>query len=266
MAREGGKDRGLFQRKGSPDWWIRWVCPYGHEHREKIDPKSLARMVYQRRKVAVKVEGYCLTQERDKRHQEQPALFRDVARRYLAWGKEQRPRSYTFRNTALKHLVAAFDTTPLSNITRADVEAYQSRRQHDGVRPGTINRERSVLSHLFTKDQAWGLVQSNPVMGTERAAGRAHGQPPGAGLGRRPAARGATGWAGAVGGKGRLIFLCSAFTPGHPCALPSPILRRLSSTSQRHAAPCSAWLRAALARQPRRSGRHGRAVRTVGRH
>jgi integrase len=125
-------------------------------------------MVYQRRKVAVKAEGYCLTQDREKRHREQPALFRDVARRYQAWSKEHRPRSYTFRHTALKHLVAAFDTTPLSTITRADVEAYQSRRQHDGVRPGTINRERSVLSHLFTKAQAWGLVQSNPVMGTDR--------------------------------------------------------------------------------------------------
>ena len=42
-----------------------------------------------------------------------------------------------------------------------------------------------------------------------RAAGRAHGQPPGVGLGRRPVARGATGWARAVGGKGRLIFLYS---------------------------------------------------------
>jgi len=29
-------------------------------------------------------------------------------------------------------------------------------------------------------------------------------------LGRRPVARGATGWARAVGGKGRLIFLYSA--------------------------------------------------------
>jgi len=57
----------------------------------------------------------------------------------------------------------------------------------------------------------------------------------------------------------------AACTPGPPCALPSPLLRRLSSPSQRHAAPCSAWLRGALARQPRRSGRHGRAVRTVGR-
>src|SRR5262245_34241771 len=56
----------------------------------------------------------------------------------------------------------------------------------------------------------------------------------------------------------------AAFTPGPPCALPSPILQRLSSPSQRHATPCSAWLRGALARQSRRSRWHGRAVRTVG--
>ena len=34
---------------------------------------------------------------------------------------------------------------------------------------------------------------------------------------------------------------------GTPEALPSPILRRMSSTSQSHAAPCSAWLRGAPA-------------------
>ena len=168
MAREGGKDRGLFQRKGRPDWWIRWACPYGHEHQEKIGPKSLARMVYHKRKVAVKTEEYCLTQDREKQRRAQPALFRDVARRYLTWSKDCRPRSYSFRKTALVHLVGVFDITPLQEITRAKVEAYQRRRQQDGVRPGTVNRERSVLSHLFTRAQAWGLVEHNPVRGTDR--------------------------------------------------------------------------------------------------
>src|SRR5262245_54192717 len=91
MAREGGKDRGLFQRKGSPDWWIRWACPYGHEHQEKIGPKSLARMVYQRSKVAIKADGHCLTQERDKRHREQAALFRVMGMDRLE-EENERPR------------------------------------------------------------------------------------------------------------------------------------------------------------------------------
>jgi hypothetical protein len=47
MARKDGKDRGLLQRQGRPEWWIRWTCPYGHEHMEKIGPKGLAREMYQ---------------------------------------------------------------------------------------------------------------------------------------------------------------------------------------------------------------------------
>jgi hypothetical protein len=47
MARLGGKDRGLFQRKDSSAWWIQWTCAQGHEHMEKIGNKSTAREVYQ---------------------------------------------------------------------------------------------------------------------------------------------------------------------------------------------------------------------------
>ena len=68
MARKSGKDRGLFQRNGNDAWWIRWTCPYAHEHMEKIGSnKSLARQVYQQRRVAVKTEGFCLTQQREGR-------------------------------------------------------------------------------------------------------------------------------------------------------------------------------------------------------
>jgi hypothetical protein len=68
---------------------------------EQIGPKSFARTVYLQRKVAIKTEGFCLTQGR-----EPPVLFRDAVRGYLAWGEEYRPRSHTFRDTALKHLGA----------------------------------------------------------------------------------------------------------------------------------------------------------------
>lgn len=178
MARKDGKDRGLFQRPSSNAWWIRWSCPYGHEHMEKIGPKSLARQVYEQRRVAVKVEGFCLTQARERQRREQPVLFRDVARRYLAWSQEQRPRSYTFRASALKHLMTVFGTQPLSTITRADVEGYLTQRGHTATRPATVNRERSVLSHLFTKATDWGLVQGNPVLGTDRLPeGNEHPRP-----------------------------------------------------------------------------------------
>lgn len=34
--------------------------------------------------------------------------------------------------------------------------------------PGTVNRERAVLSHLFNKARAWGPVKRNPVTQTEQ--------------------------------------------------------------------------------------------------
>jgi hypothetical protein len=108
MARRDGKDRGLFQRKGSADWWIRWTCHYGHEHREKIGAKSLAREVYQRRKVGVKTENFCLTEELERKRSEQAIIFRDVAQRYLDWSKENRPRSLNHRISGLTQLNRVF--------------------------------------------------------------------------------------------------------------------------------------------------------------
>ena len=168
MARAGGKDRGLFQRSGSSAWWIRWTCPYGHEHMEKIGPKSLAREMYQQRKIAVKTQDWCLTQAREAQRRAQPTLFRDLTRRYLTWSQEHRPRSYTFRVSALKHLMEAFGAQAIPTITRAQVEAYLLARGRTAGRPATVNRERSVLFHCFTKATEWGLLRDNPVRGTER--------------------------------------------------------------------------------------------------
>ena len=79
MARKDGKDRGLFQRLDKPEWWIRWICPYGHEHQEKIGPKHLPQQCYAQRKVAVKTEGFCLTQGKEAKRQAQPVLLQMAA-------------------------------------------------------------------------------------------------------------------------------------------------------------------------------------------
>lgn len=167
MARQGGVDRGLFRREGA--WWILWVCPYGHRHRERIGTaKGQARDYYQKRKLQVKLEGFCLTEAKAQREAAKPVLFQDVARRYLAWAAEHRPKSVMFRDKALKHLLAAFGPRPLTELTRTEIEAYLTRRRDSGAAPGTVNRERAVLSHLFNRAILWGIVEKNPVTGTEQ--------------------------------------------------------------------------------------------------
>jgi integrase len=152
-------------------WWVRWVCAYGHEHKEKIGTaKSIARAFYEKRKLAVKTEGFCLTEARATAARERPVLFQDAAKRYMAWAEQERPRSVTFRAKALKHLLAAFGGVSLKDITVDHVEAYIQARRDAGAAPGTVNRERTVFGHIFTKGLKWGIVSENPVRLTERQA------------------------------------------------------------------------------------------------
>lgn len=55
MAREGGKDRGMFEKVPGV-WWVRYVDSQGKERREKAGTKSQARLLYQKRQ-AEKLQG-----------------------------------------------------------------------------------------------------------------------------------------------------------------------------------------------------------------
>ena len=166
MARAGGKDRGLFQRKGDKAWWIRWACHLGHDHQERIGTKSFARHMYQTRKTQVKTHRFCLAVERDKRRRETLARFDQAAERYLEWAAQHRARSMGMRRSAVGHLLYAFRDKSLARIRKADVERYIQSRLDEGAAPATINRERTTLSQIFAKAQDWGLCDVNPVQGT----------------------------------------------------------------------------------------------------
>ncbi len=171
MARSSGKTRGIFERPlGSGMWWVRWACHFGHDHRQKIGPKGLAKEEYQARRVAVRTKNYCLTRAKAEARRHRPTLFADVATRYLTWAEREYPRSFAFRKKGMKHLLVAFGSRPLEEISPADVEAYQTRRSDEGAAPGTVNRERAVLSHLFKKARSWELIPPthNPLRETHK--------------------------------------------------------------------------------------------------
>lgn len=169
MPRKGSVDRGLFQRDGV--WWIRWACPYGHVHREQIGTaKSVARAYYEKRKLLVKTEGFCLTERKAKAVRERPVLFQDAAKRYMAWAEQERPRSLKFRRCAMKHLLSAFGPLSLKELASEQIDAYVQARRDTGAAPGTVNRERTVLGHLFGKARKWFAVAHNPVKDTEALA------------------------------------------------------------------------------------------------
>ncbi len=150
-------------------WWIRWTCQFGHEHQEQIGPKGLALATVEQRRVDAKTKAFCLTRDRDRQRREKLVLFAAVADKYETWAEEHRPRSLMFRQKALKHLRAAFGIKALTDITAEELEQYQVVRQEAKAAGATVNRELSVLSHLFKLAiKTWKLTKINPVAGTER--------------------------------------------------------------------------------------------------
>ena len=158
--------RGVFRKasKGQA-WWIRWTCPQGHRHEEKVGPKAAATALVERRRVAVKMDGYCLTTERTR---DVPPLFSQAATDYLAWATRDRPRSVRFRQSVLAAALPALGPLSVPDITAQRIEQYLAARQHAGATGGTINRDRAVLSHLFGQLVAKGTLQVNPVAAVAR--------------------------------------------------------------------------------------------------
>ena len=162
--RRGCLMRGVFQKSGKGlAWWIRWTCPQGHRHEEKVGPKAVAQSLVEKRRVAVKVDGFCLTAKRQAHTTGAPLTFRDVVTAYLAWSARERPRSLTFRRSILTACLQAFGDLPASDITPQRLEQYLTTRQHAGATGATVNRDRSVLSHLFGQLVSQGVLLTNPL-------------------------------------------------------------------------------------------------------
>lgn len=89
--------------------------------------------------------------------------FRHAARQYLArqekeGGKDLYMKGFRFEG----HLKPFFKDKPIAKITSYDIERYKKHRLENGAKPGTINRELSALSHLYTKATEWNWIDHRP--------------------------------------------------------------------------------------------------------
>jgi len=89
--------------------------------------------------------------------------FREAAEKYLATlekgnGKDLYMKKFRFDG----HLKPFFKDKPIAKITSFDIERYKKHRQEEGAKPGTINRELSAFSHLYTKAIEWSWIDHKP--------------------------------------------------------------------------------------------------------
>jgi integrase len=87
------------------------------------------------------------------------AAARDVVLDYQQNARRSLP---DVRRHIRLHLAPFFGRRPLAAIGAADVRRYVARRQRDGVRNATINRELSVLKRAFALAVAAGRLRSRP--------------------------------------------------------------------------------------------------------
>lgn len=88
--------------------------------------------------------------------------FQDFAEEYFQWAKGNK-RSWLRDKAALQHLCLFFANKRLSAITARDVEAYKAHRILEGVKKATVDRELSVLRHLYNKAREWKECSESPV-------------------------------------------------------------------------------------------------------
>lgn len=144
---------GVFKKGGS--WFIDYRVE-GRRKREKIgSSKRLAETVLAKRKTEI-AEGRLLDRKRIPR-----LRFREFSKEYLAYS-EANKRNYSRECYVMRHLNQAFCERWLHEVTTWRVEQYKAARRKL-VSPATVNRELTLLKHMFTKAIAWEKAAGNPV-------------------------------------------------------------------------------------------------------
>ena len=158
MARMGGTDRGITQRKSREGWWVR-VYINGRQRWFKCDTKSQAKALYGRLKADAREGKY---------FPEKFAVPKDItlrawASRYLEGSRNRgivNERRYGRRWSLLlgNRLISQITTEGLRHI-QAKMKA---RRQWSD---GTINRHFAFLRHVLMVAVKDGKLARNPVSG-----------------------------------------------------------------------------------------------------
>jgi len=89
--------------------------------------------------------------------------FSDFVDEYIKKHAEHIRSTRNYKSTA-KILKEHFGDTLLHEITRYDIETYQSKRLKE-VSVYTVNKDLAILKGIFTKAVDWGFLIKNPVKG-----------------------------------------------------------------------------------------------------
>jgi integrase len=146
-------------RKKGGSWFIDYRVE-GRRKREKIGPsKRLAEQVLAKRQTEI-AEGRYLDRKKIPR-----VRLEEFATEYLEYSAANK-RNYGRERYTMRHLLKAFGDYWLGEISVWHVEQYKAQRRAL-VAAATVNRELTLLKHMFTKATDWAKARTNPVKGVK---------------------------------------------------------------------------------------------------
>ncbi len=152
----------VFQKDGY--WCIDYRDAQGIRHRKKIGPDK---------RVAKEALNDILSKVSRRVHlgvvEESPISFSDFAK---TWKERVLPAlapktARRWGDIGDQHLKPAFPGA-LRSITPDQVEDYKSKRLEAGMNPATVNRELTVLKHLYGRAVEWEYLVNNPIKGVRK--------------------------------------------------------------------------------------------------
>lgn len=153
---------GLYKRPNSPYWWYKFKLEglptiYGST---ETNNKKLAKDIYDQRRVEVlKGKNFPNTVK---------TRLKDMIDLYLNDYSKNAKESYNHDLGRAKRVLAFFGNCYLHEMTQHRIEQFISDRQNT-VSKVTVNRDRSFLSHMFTKAIEWNKYSGeNPLKRVKR--------------------------------------------------------------------------------------------------
>ena len=153
MARQNGKDKGLYEQpKGSGVWWV-ITYVNGIRKRWKVGSKTAAKAFYQKIKTE-QMEGRLFPEKYERKR----VMFSELAKDRLAFvaANHSRPKG---DNHLVERWLNAFKDMDASMITSSMIENVLAGIKKEGKAPATINHHLILIKAI--RD---GLLSVNPAV------------------------------------------------------------------------------------------------------
>ena len=155
---------GLYRRKESNLWWMSFTVN-GKMHRRPTgtDDRKLAERIFAKIQTQI-VEGKWFEVDKARQY-----TLDDVMDRFMAeHAPTKEPKTQKSYRNCLAHLKPFFSGMTLDKIDTDAVLKYVQHRRTEGGRPGTRNRELSMLSKAFNLARLWKWTKENPCQLVKR--------------------------------------------------------------------------------------------------